>query len=275
MQNLITNDQNKLSDVIKQIVRETENCYFLVGYFYFSGFSEIYKHLADKKIKILVGLELDKTIQGIFAEVYKLRNQNLSNKELINNYFNSFVEFVNSTVHFDRTADQEALKLFVEKIKDGTLIIKKTREPTHAKIYLFEKKDGSQFAPGYLILGSSNLTMSGLSTQNEINFFTAEAIYFNQAKQIFEKLWEDSVEIVSEKKFSEFEERVLKKTWIFTEPSPKELYVRVLHEYFSTYQVTAEKLPSKITEGKFLDLRYQLDAINVHLKYCRITVVFS
>ncbi len=266
MQNFITNDQNKLSDVIKQILPETESCYFLVGYFYFSGFSEIYKHLADKKIKILVGLELDKTTQGVFAEVYKLRDQNPSNKEMIDNYLNSFVEFVNSTDHFDRTADQEVLKLFVEKIKDGTLMIRKTREPTHAKIYLFEKKGGPQFAPGYLIVGSSNLTRSGLSTQNEINFFTAEAIYFNEAKKIFEKLWEDSIEIVSEKKFSEFEERVLKKTWIFTEPSPKELYVRVLYEYFSTYQVASEKLPSKITEGKFLDLRYQLDAINRALK---------
>jgi hypothetical protein len=47
----ITNEKRLLSDVIRNILPSSEKLYFLIGYFYFSGFQEIYKNLGDKEIK--------------------------------------------------------------------------------------------------------------------------------------------------------------------------------------------------------------------------------
>jgi len=56
----ITNQDRLLSDVVNNVLPSSEKLYFLVGYFYFSGFEEIYKNVTDKEIKILVGLEIEK-----------------------------------------------------------------------------------------------------------------------------------------------------------------------------------------------------------------------
>jgi len=259
----ITNDEVKLSEFIKSISKEVENCYFLVGFFYFSGFKEIYKELIDKNIKVLVGLEIEKNIGNIFAEVYKLKQEkNLSNKVIREKFIDSFKDFVNSSDYFDSYENQEAFYIFLEKIKNGTLEIRKTRKPTHSKMYLFERKEKNLgFSPGFLIIGSSNLTYSGLTGQNEISVLLHDAVYYNGAKQLFDKMWEDSVPIVSEDNFEEFKKRLVEKTWISVVPSPQLLYIRALHEYFEAQKLKVEFLPSQITENKFYDLKYQLDAI--------------
>jgi len=259
----ITNDEVKLSEFIKSISKEVENCYFLVGFFYFSGFKEIYKELIDKNIKVLVGLEIEKNIGNIFAEVYKLKQEkNLSDKVIREKFIDSFKDFVNSSDYFDSYENQEAFYIFLEKIKNGTLEIRKTRKPTHSKMYLFERKEKNLgFSPGFLIIGSSNLTYSGLTGQNEISVLLHDAVYYNGAKQLFDEMWENSVPIVSEDNFEEFKKHFVEKTWISVVPSPQLLYIRALHEYFEAQKLKVEFLPSQITENKFYDLKYQLDAI--------------
>ena len=49
----ITNQDKLLSEVFNNILPSSKALYFLVGYFYFSGFEEIYKNIEDKNIKIL------------------------------------------------------------------------------------------------------------------------------------------------------------------------------------------------------------------------------
>lgn len=51
--------ENTMSNALKAFLPATERLDVLVGYFYFSGFQEIYKELADKKIRILVGMDID------------------------------------------------------------------------------------------------------------------------------------------------------------------------------------------------------------------------
>jgi len=64
----ITNEEKLLSDVINNILPSSEKLYFLIGYFYFSGFQEIYKKIGDKEINILVGLEIDHDLTNKIRE---------------------------------------------------------------------------------------------------------------------------------------------------------------------------------------------------------------
>ena len=50
----ITNKTQVLSEIINSILPTCDNAYFLVGYFYFSGFKELYKTLKDTNLRILV-----------------------------------------------------------------------------------------------------------------------------------------------------------------------------------------------------------------------------
>lgn len=89
MANFITNDDDK--DLKKRLIELVENSSemkFLVGFFYFSGIRELYMGLHENKgaiLKILVGLNID---QSNFRLVeYADENEELSNEEIAESFF--------------------------------------------------------------------------------------------------------------------------------------------------------------------------------------------
>lgn len=66
-------------------------------------------------------------------------------------------------------ADQATLRKLSQQLKDGKVCVKLyLREPLHAKLYLAYRPE-DRFNPIPAILGSSNLTYSGLTKQGELN----------------------------------------------------------------------------------------------------------
>jgi hypothetical protein len=53
----------------------------------------------------------------------------------------NFKELVNRTDIFENSEALEAMEIFIKKIQDGSLEIKQTLNPNHAKIYLFHNKE--------------------------------------------------------------------------------------------------------------------------------------
>jgi len=259
----ITNEDKLLSNVINDILPTTKSASFLIGYFYFSGFGEIYKELADKNIRILVGMEAERAIFNKIKEFEIIGAINNSRGKIKQSYYDSLTELFNKTDYFDTANKQEAFRLFLNKITDGTLAIKKTKHPNHAKIYLFEKKEehneGGEL-PGTVITGSSNLSVSGLTHRNEINVILRDRSTYEVASSIFNELWESAIEIVTENTKDDFFTEVIEKIWIDKIPKPFLLFVRVLIEYFSLKE-GAIRLPADITNSKYRDLKYQADAI--------------
>jgi superfamily II DNA or RNA helicase len=264
---IITNQHKFLSTVIEDILPSSEKLYFLVGYFYFSGFEEIYSQMVDKQLKILIGMSIEKDLSNHIKEYYVIRDVNQSRLEIKKDYFSSLVQVFNDTDYFDSSERIKAFELFLEKIQNGSLQIKKTVMPNHAKMYLFEHSaEHSQggMLPGTMITGSSNLTLSGLKTQHEINVVLYDK--FKAGKAIFDDLWESAVDIVDENSVDEFSEEVIKKIWYEKLYKPYLFYIRVLEEYFSIKDHSSISLPTKITKGKYFNLQYQIDAIKKSLK---------
>jgi ERCC4-related helicase len=259
----ITNQDKLLSEVFNNILPSSKTLYFLVGYFYFSGFEEIYKNVADKSIKILVGLDVEKDLFNKIREYEIIDGVNLSRGDVRRKFNDSLVAIFNDTDFFDSLPKQEAFRIFIEKIEDGSLEIRKTLHPNHSKMYLFEKKEefaeGGEY-PGTLITGSSNLSHSGLRGQHEINVVFRDE-HFNEGFDLFNELWKDAVLIVDKNNFQDFHKKVIEKIWIDKLPSPYLLYLRVLLEYFTIAKRDSIALPSDITGEKFRDLKYQVDAV--------------
>lgn len=267
-EHFITNEKQLLTEVMNGILPCSDKLNFLVGFFYFSGFEEIYKGLDDKEIKILVGLDIEKDIINKVKEVELLTEVNLSRGQVRSNFNNSLVQLFNETDFFDSTKKQEAFRIFITKIKDGSLEIRKTLKPNHSKLYLFQRKEEfneSGTYPGTLITGSSNLTSSGLHHQYELNVILRTISDYEEGQRIFKELWSNAVVIADKTHTTEFEIEVMDKIWFEKLYKPYYIFIRVLQEYFSIEYDKSIRLPVEITNSKYLNLKYQTDAIKTAL----------
>lgn len=268
-QNLITNQDKFLSEVINNILPGCDKAYFLVGYFYFSGFQEIYEQLRDKHLRILVGLDIERSLANGIREIDDYSQKTKTRVQTRDEYYQGLVDIFNNTDFFDTARQIEAFKLFCDKISNGTLEIRKTQDPNHAKLYLFEYKPENQSItqqPGQMITGSSNLSVAGLKGRIELNTILRDPIYYNEGKELFDRLWDTAVPVADLDHLPEFIEKVIKKIWMEKLYSPYAMFIRVLQEYFSQPDDKNLLKPSDITDGTYTDLKYQIDAVQMAMK---------
>lgn len=262
----ITNKEKFLSDIINGILPKTDAVDILVGYFYYSGYMQLSENLKDKQIRILVGLDIDLHISKHIREVEAIRTEIISRNILKEEYYKQFVHIFNDSDFLDTAEKLEQFKMFYGKILDGTLEIRKTLDPCHSKMYLFAYNDlmneGGEL-PGVLITGSSNLSYQGLKGRLELNARFNDKQDYEEGKKLFDELWESSVVVASKDNLDEWNNKVMARIWYDKIYSPYLMYVRVLKEYFNI--PTSENLltPYDITEGRYSNLRYQTDAVQM------------
>ena len=271
--NFITNQNGKfLSEIIKSILPKAQNASFLVGYFYFSGFTEIYQGLKEKNLRVLVGLEIEQDIINRVREVDYHTSEKHTRGELKATFYDSLIDLFNETDYFDSEEKQDAFRLFFDKIKDGSMEIRKTKIPNHAKMYLFqnnrEADEGGSY-PGVLITGSSNLSLSGLKDRLELNAILRDKSDFEEGQKIFDELWENAIILASKDYLAEFENAVIQKIWYEKMYKPYCFFLRVMDEYFSVHYDKDFKTANEINND-FYDLKYQIDAIKIALKTIEI-----
>lgn len=276
---LIDNKNQTMYQALINALSTAEKIDIQVGYFYFSGFELLAKHLKDKQVRILVGKQIDpnavpnivsmqqKTGKPVDLERFQSWDTFVSRTEQKSKYFEGFSKLFNESQVFDSPESQEAYKIFEQKIIDGSLQIKLTNNDDHSKLYLVYNKQelnqGGDF-PGTRFIGSSNFTYNGLIDQGELNAMDRNKPDFEEAKAKFETMWSESqnIDIATPENNEEFKE-VVKKLWINTVVKPYLMYIRVLHELFGKDRNTDIESPGKITDESFIDLEYQLDAIRM------------
>ena len=259
---------NTLSSNLKNILPNCDKIDALVGYFYFSGFKDLHNELKNKQIRILVGMDIDKKI---IEKVSTLKDLNLdshiidtkisSRSGAKEDYIENFSKIFNDTDYFDNEESQKSFEIFLDKIKDGSLQIKKTPAADHSKFYILHNKSGD----GTVIVGSSNLTISGLKTQREHNIILSEKHYYDSHIKDFEECWSDPENIIITDLDSSdnFVKEIKRRIWLYSLPDPLLMYYRVLSEYFSISEAEDTKSPEQITSGKYFDFKYQKDAIDL------------
>ena len=262
----ITNKDKVLSETISNILPTADKIDFLVWFFYFSWFWELYKWLENKKIRILVWMDIEVLINKTVKEVYKLENDNKSIKK--DDFINQLKSAFNRTDIFDSEKNIESVKLFISKIEDRTLEIRRTREPNHSKMYLFYENEVSNHGwdrPWTLITGSSNFTYSWLTWRHELNARFDDKQSFLEWQEVFEELWEDSIEITSWWEDDEVVKMFKEETWLKV-PTPYYCYIRLLKEYFLSNKGKHLETPETLTAWLFNDLEYQIRAISDWIK---------
>ena len=266
--NFITNKERFLSDIINGILPKTDTVYMLIGYFYYSGYIQLSERLRDKQIKILVGLDVELQMAKHIREVETFRKGLISRGIAKEDYYKQFVKVFNNSDFLDTAEKQDQFKMFYGKILDGTLEIRKTLEPCHSKMYLFAYNDvmneGGEL-PGVLITGSSNLSYQGMKGRLELNARFNDKRDYDEGKRIFDELWDSAVVVASKDNIDEWNNKVMAHIWYDKLYSPYLMYVRVLKEYFHIPTSDNILTPHDITEGRYSNLKYQTDAVQMVL----------
>jgi superfamily II DNA or RNA helicase len=278
---LIDNNDQTMRDALIKAMQHADRLDVLTGYFYLSGFESLIEYLAEMKVRILVGKEINPSlIPLINSQSSKNPNLDLSRFQLQvetkgslalrKNYLDALIGFINDTNTFDDEGKFQRLMTFVSKVEDGTLEIRKTLDDDHSKMYLVHNKDdhsaGGDY-PGTRFVGSSNFTYSGLSGQGELNSSDRNKVAFQEGVSHFESLWSasKSVEIAGQNTKEKFIQEIKERSYIFRIPKPFEIYMRVMSELFAVDTNEDILVPSKITNGDYWDLEYQLDGIRLGL----------
>ena len=161
---------------------------------------------------------------------------------------------------FDSSDSQEVFKMFLKKIKDRTLEIRLTANLNHAKAFILANKvEYSCFGDqkGVVFTGSSNFTYNGLLGQGEMNERFSDNAKYEEYMENFEELWNDSkaIDINIKEGNNDFEDELKKRLWIFAQPAPYQIFIRILYELYNSIDKSNVATPFDITNGKLISNR--------------------
>jgi hypothetical protein len=190
----ITNQEKKLGERLGELIGLSRELRALVGFFYFSGIKALYEALAGNpaiRLRILVGLEAEEHC-GRVVEYVREATEAEGDRDAQTAYLKSLRESFRSKA-MDKPSFYDRVGCFLELLSEGRLELRKTREPNHAKMYLFDVKDEHALLRDRTwITGSSNLTLPGLESQGELNVELSD-FGGKEAAEYFEALWKEAV----------------------------------------------------------------------------------
>ena len=270
--NFITNEKTRknLKERISELLSRSKELKFLVGFFYFSGIQEFYDslkrlnaegELAEEHIKILVGLFIDKGNFGLYEVAKKVKSKDEAIQEFINS-----IKLAYTSEELDTEEIHKQVDFFIKLLEERKLIIKKTQEPNHSKLYLFKTNEIS--APHLFITGSSNLTKAGLISQNEFNVEIKD-FGFDEAEEYFDDLWKNAIELSSDDVTKLI--HTFKNDTFLRKITPFAAYVYLLKTYLDTHKSKdiGKELITLMKEKGYKPYSYQLEAVAQAIANCK------
>ena len=226
------------------------------GYFRSSGYFKLRAELKDvKKIQILVGINLD----NVFRKQKSAGLLMLTDPKEITKQYTA--EFVNDVREAGYTKEiEDGILQLCDDLAAGRveMRIHPTRN-LHAKFYLCLPEEHSENSDGWVIMGSSNISDSGLGTTKtgdqryELNVAMKEYDDVHYCHEEFLKLWDEGQPI----KPTDIDQ-ARKATHLGLDPTPFQLYMKVLIDAFGEQ---AEDNFSMALPVGFKELKYQSDAV--------------
>ncbi len=225
----------------------------LVGYLRASGYFRIREFIdAVDEVRILVGIDVDHLISEAARKGLEFNfNTNVTRNE--------FLAEVRKDVENSEYSKkvEDGIIQFVKDVVDKKVQIKAhPSKKLHSKIYIFRPEKYNEHNSGFVITGSSNMTTAGLETNFEFNVQLDRFGDVEFARQTFEELWEEGIDILPKSI-----EELAEKTFLNDSFTPFEIYIKFLMEYFGQ---SIEYDPESITDlpKGYKKLHYQVDAVN-------------
>ncbi|HNQ40285.1 MAG TPA: phospholipase D-like domain-containing protein, partial [Candidatus Cloacimonas sp.] len=262
MSNFITNTGNaSLRTRLSVLIKESKELKFLVGFFYFSGISELIESLkanSDISLKILVGLNVDAQNYGLVEYAEKAGKKRV---ERIEDYHTSVLKALNNDI-FDNEIFYEQAVYILDQIISNRIIIRKTSKPNHAKLYLFKLKEYQVIRSNLFITGSSNLSKAGLNDREEFNVEISD-YGFEEAEKYFDELWNSAIPITDNEDEKNRLIYNIRERTLLKSIHPFDAYMFVVKTWLdSFYKYESDRYISLLLKKKgYTPYKYQVDAV--------------
>jgi hypothetical protein len=240
---IIDNRKEILVDHINRILSSTEAARFAVGYFFLSGLTSIARKLKGvKELRLLIGNTTNQQTLEQLAEGHKrlelvkdkVEEQAYPKRAEAKQMATETAENVRTSMELmDQTDEGESLvREMVRMIEDKRLKVKVyTKGRLHAKAYIFDYgavfdeagKPVERHEKGIAIVGSSNLTLSGVTHNTELNVVVQGNDNHAELVRWFEELWNESPD------FDESLMQELKQSWALAPVSPYDIYMKSIY----------------------------------------------
>ncbi|MDE0484923.1 MAG: helicase-related protein [Candidatus Poribacteria bacterium] len=232
MPRIFDNIDQRLLQALKETLESSTHADFCVGYFNLRGWRRLANYIENWQggdgecCRLLVGMqrlpddELRHALR-IFKDSDRIDNQTaLRLKKRLAEEFREQLT-VGIPTHEDEIGlRQLAHQLRAEKVKVNLFL----RHPLHAKLYLLHRQDRAAPIVGYL--GSSNLTMAGLSKQGELNIDVLDSDACQKLEAWFEDRWTDNRCIDISKELIE----IIEESWAREKPIPPyHIYIKMAY----------------------------------------------
>lgn len=264
MPQIFDNIENHLSEGLNYTLDVSHRADFCVGYFNLRGWKQVAHHIDnwnggdENCCRLLVGMQ--KPPLEIIKEYFsKTEHSGIDNQTAITIRKKLAQEFKEQlTIGIPTEADEQGLRKLSAQIKEKKVVVKLfLRYPLHAKLYLCFRDDKINPIIGYL--GSSNLTLSGLSLQGELNVDVLDRDASNKLSKWFNDRWEDKFCIDISDELAE----IIDNSWAADKLiHPYHIYLKIAYHLAREARAgLSEFKVSKVFEKQLLD--FQLKAVLV------------
>lgn len=197
MPTIFDNIDRQLLPALRQALQRSVCADFCVGYFNLRGWRQLDEHVEalhgrdGKFCRLLIGMQqppedLLRAASSVGSGEEGMDNQTAQRlKKRLAEHFREQL-----TIGFPTNEDERGLQRLAAQIKSKKVAVKLfLRHPLHAKLYLLFRSDPISPVVGYL--GSSNLTLAGLSHQGELNVDVMDQDACIKIAKWFEDRWND------------------------------------------------------------------------------------
>lgn len=240
---IIDNRNQKLVDQINCILDSSAAAHFAIGYFFLSGFSAIAQRLTNiKELRLLIGNTSNRETVEQIAQGYrrleliadKVEAQKYPKRSEEKRMANDTAANIRSSIELmDQTDEAETLvKNLVQMIEEKRLHVRVyTKGTLHAKAYIFDYgiiydhkgRVLERTEKGIAIVGSSNLILSGITHNTELNVIIHGNDNHTELTNWFEELWNEAED------FNEVLIREMKESWAGSPVPPYDVYMKTLY----------------------------------------------
>jgi hypothetical protein len=231
MPTIYDNIEQRLLPALSTALELSGRADFCVGYFNLRGWRQV-DHLIERwagglgqQCRLLVGMQTlpQQELRELLTRDGAHELDNATAALLKRRLATEFREQL--TLGFPTNEDENGLRRLLAQLRTGKVAVKLfLRHTLHAKLYLAFRADPVNPIIGYL--GSSNLTLAGLSKQGELNVDVLDNDATKKLAKWFDDRWDDRwcVDITAELI------EVLEQSWAREEPlTPYEIYVKMAY----------------------------------------------
>ena len=179
-----------------ELISHADRLDMLVGFFYFSGVKILADALRDRpqlKMRVLVGMDAEILVGKLVETV----SDGSDSQDAVRERFYESLKKIMGSSFVDSQAFHERIGLFVELLKTNRLEMRKTRNPNHAKLYIFALDETQVASRSSWITGSSNFSEPGLDTRDELNVQISD-LGSEEVQKYFDDLWEEAVPLTAD-----------------------------------------------------------------------------